>query len=88
MSLIINESVFNGKRTYMDPKEIETKVFELLKNKKLTFYELASELKLENGDRELLLKILLRLESEGKIKKEKVQINLENGINLTTRFFT
>ncbi len=87
MSLMLNESNFNGKKVNMDPKEIETKVFELLRDQKLTFYEIANELGLENGDRELLLKILLRLEREGKIKKEKIQINLESGLNLTTRFF-
>ena len=76
----------NGKN--LDSKFIEEKTIALLRNKgSLTFSEITRELNLENGEREILLNILQRMIIEERIKKEKIQITTEEGINLTSKFF-
>ena len=76
----------NGKN--LDSKFIEERTIDLLRNKgDLTFSEITRELNIENGDREILLNILQRMAIEKRIKKEKIKILTDEGINLTTRFF-
>ncbi len=79
---------FKNKEKNLDPKFIEEKTVDILRNKgPLTFSEITNELNIDNGDREILLMTLQRMMIEGKIKKEKVQTTTAEGINLTSKFF-
>jgi len=86
--MLIENFDFKNKEKNLDPKFIEEKTINILRNKgSLTFLEIANELEIDNGNREILLVTLQRMMAEGRIKKEKVQITTLEGINLTSKFF-
>ena len=85
--MILNLFDSISKNNNLDSKLVEEKVIDLLKSKgSLTFSEIAKELNIENGDRQILLIVLQRMILDNKIKKEKIHITSEEGINLTSRF--
>lgn len=86
--MLIENFDFKNKERNLDPKFLEEKARDLLRNKgPLTFSEITRELNIENGDRRILLDILQRMIAEGRVKKEKIQITTGEGINLTSKFF-
>lgn len=86
--MLIENFDFKSKEKNLDPKFVEEKTIDLLRTKgPLTFSEITRELNIENGYRGILLNILQRMMVEGRIKKEKIQITTEEGINLTSKFF-
>ncbi len=85
--MIINLFDLTNKNRNLDSKFIEDKVIELLRDKGfLNFSEIAKELNIEKGDRQILLTVLQRMILDNKIRKEKIHITSEEGINLTSRF--
>jgi hypothetical protein len=83
-----NQFLFKEGDVNPEDKNIEGKIISLLKIKgKMTFSDMANELNFKNGCREILIDILFKMEAQGKIKKENVQIKTPQGINLTTCFF-
>ncbi len=88
MSIILNEVIISRRIRSINSKNLYSKVIEILQDKKsLTFPEIVKELNLENGERIILIDVLRKLESEGKIKSIKTQITTNGGISLTSRFF-
>ena len=88
MKIILNEVIVSKGMKGIKYNNLYSKIIDLLKERgSLTFPEIANELNLENGDREVLISILRKLEAEGKIKSSKTHINIKNGISLTNRFF-
>ena len=86
--MLIENFDFKNKEEKLDPRFIEEKTIDLLRNRgSLTFSEITKELNIENGDRTTLLNILQGMMIEGRIKKEKIQVTTEEGIIFTSKFF-
>lgn len=82
-----NEAMFLGDNSKDSVKDIDEKVIELLKEKgKLTYHQIVDLLKLENGDKDILVNVLLKMVFSGKIKKENISEITSNGIRMTSRF--
>lgn len=87
MSITLNEIIISKGRK-VNYKLLVDEIIKLLEEEgSLTFGEISNKLDIKNGDRQLLLDALIKLESEGRIKRENTQIIIENGISFTSRFF-
>ena len=85
--MILNEFVISNKDNQDNIKDLNEKVFNLLRTKgSLTYKEIADELNLVNGSREILVDVLFKLVAMGKLKQERITVQTPTGINLTSRF--